>query len=153
MAKLTFKDLATEEEICEFLGINEKALATLRNEEGLPCVMVNRNKRLYLVPSLVEWLETRTYKSDSIEKRPKSRTETETGHLKLRMQILERDNFTCQYCGRKPPDVVLHIDHVHPRSRGGKNEMSNLVTSCRECNIGKSDVLLKNLPMAVSRLS
>lgn len=56
---------------------------------------------------------------------------------KLRFQVLQRDNFTCRYCGRSAPSVVLHVDHVVARKIGGVNEYDNLVTSCVECNIGK----------------
>jgi hypothetical protein len=56
---------------------------------------------------------------------------------RLRFEVFKRDSFTCQYCGRKAPDVVLHVDHVHPRSQGGSDDLLNLVTSCVECNLGK----------------
>lgn len=56
---------------------------------------------------------------------------------KLRFEVFKRDSFTCQYCGRKAPDIVLEVDHIHPVSKGGKNELMNLVTSCRDCNRGK----------------
>ena len=62
--------------------------------------------------------------------------------LRLRFKILKRDNFTCQYCGRKSPNVKLHIDHFYPKSKGGKYIENNLITSCADCNIGKSDVIL-----------
>ena len=65
----------------------------------------------------------------------KSRTRT-IGHA-LRFQILRRDNFTCRYCGRKPPEVRLHVDHLVPWSLGGLNEQANLATSCEVCNLGK----------------
>jgi hypothetical protein len=55
----------------------------------------------------------------------------------LRFEVLQRDNFTCRYCGRKAPEVKLHIDHVHPISEGGTNDIDNLVTACQECNSGK----------------
>ena len=61
------------------------------------------------------------------------------GWTTIRWQILTRDNFTCQYCGRKAPDVELHIDHIIPKSKGGTNESENLVVACAECNIGKAD--------------
>lgn len=66
--------------------------------------------------------------------------------LKLRFEILKRDNFTCRYCGRNVNDdgIKLCVDHVKPRNRGGKDNPDNLVTSCSECNAGKSDVLLEN---------
>src|SRR5476649_2779049 len=65
---------------------------------------------------------------------------------RVRFEILKRDNFACRYCGAKPPDVVLHCDHVHPVSRGGKNELENLVTSCRDCNAGKGACLIEDRP-------
>jgi len=56
-----------------------------------------------------------------------------------RFEIFKRDGFTCRYCGRKSPEVILEVDHVTPvSSKGNDNEM-NLVTSCFDCNRGKSD--------------
>lgn len=61
---------------------------------------------------------------------------------KVRFEIFKRDSFRCQYCGRSAPDVVLEIDHIKPVSDGGTNDITNLVTSCFDCNRGKSDRLL-----------
>ena len=55
----------------------------------------------------------------------------------------QRDNFTCQYCGRKSPEAILEIDHRFPKSKGGEDNIKNYITSCQECNIGKGDVILK----------
>jgi hypothetical protein len=52
-----------------------------------------------------------------------------------RQQILERDNFTCAYCGAEA-EVV---DHVFPACRGGSNDPANLVATCRNCNTRKHD--------------
>lgn len=52
-------------------------------------------------------------------------------------KILHRDNYTCQYCGRKPPEVQLHVDHKISIHNNGSNDDSNLTTSCSECNLGK----------------
>lgn len=60
----------------------------------------------------------------------------------VRFRILQRDDFTCQYCGRRPPVVVLEIDHINPRAKGGVNKASNLTTACFDCNRGKLDSLL-----------
>lgn len=54
-----------------------------------------------------------------------------------RFAILARDNFTCQYCGAKAPNVIVEVDHKVPRSLGGSNHPSNGVTACYECNMGK----------------
>ncbi|MFA5772276.1 MAG: HNH endonuclease [Thermoplasmata archaeon] len=62
--------------------------------------------------------------------------------LKLRLNVLKRDNFRCVFCGRSPAThvgVILHIDHKIPFSKGGKTEIGNLQTLCLECNIGKSN--------------
>lgn len=58
---------------------------------------------------------------------------------KLRFEVFKRDGFTCQYCGRTSPDVVLEVDHIKPVASGGKNDMLNLVTACFDCNRGKRD--------------
>lgn len=57
----------------------------------------------------------------------------------LRFEVFKRDRFTCVYCGRKPPSVVLQVDHIKAVSRGGGDDMLNLATCCFDCNAGKSD--------------
>lgn len=54
-----------------------------------------------------------------------------------RFEVFKRDAFTCQYCGKKSPDVILHVDHIRPVADGGENDIMNLITSCAECNGGK----------------
>lgn len=58
---------------------------------------------------------------------------------KCRFGVFQRDHFICQYCGRTPPDAILEVDHIVPRSQGGSDDEANLITSCFECNRGKSD--------------
>lgn len=53
-----------------------------------------------------------------------------------RNRIYKRDNYQCVYCGS---NKSLTLDHVLPKSRGGKNEWTNLVTSCFKCNLKKSN--------------
>lgn len=61
-----------------------------------------------------------------------------------RFIILERDKFRCFYCGVTSygDNVELHVDHVVPRSEGGKDIASNLATACAECNQQKGDTRL-----------
>lgn len=63
---------------------------------------------------------------------------------KLRFEVFKRDNFTCQYCGRRAPEVILQCDHVKPVAGGGLNDMLNLVTSCVDCNAGKGARVLSD---------
>jgi hypothetical protein len=63
---------------------------------------------------------------------------------KTRFEIFKRDSFTCQYCGKMAPTVVLECDHIDPVANGGSDEMMNLVTSCETCNSGKRARLLSD---------
>lgn len=56
---------------------------------------------------------------------------------KLRWEVLKRDKYVCQYCGACGPNVELEVDHKIPVSRGGTDDMDNLVTACFKCNRGK----------------
>jgi 5-methylcytosine-specific restriction endonuclease McrA len=56
-----------------------------------------------------------------------------------RKNILWRDKSQCQYCGVIEAPKDMTIDHVIPRSRGGGNTWSNLVTCCKKCNQKKRD--------------
>jgi 5-methylcytosine-specific restriction endonuclease McrA len=51
-----------------------------------------------------------------------------------RINIMTRDRFQCQYCRGRPPRAELNLDHVVPRSLGGRTTWENVVTSCVECN-------------------
>lgn len=61
---------------------------------------------------------------------------------KHRFDVFMRDGFKCKYCGRAPPAVELHVDHVVPISKGGSDDPSNMVASCVDCNFGKRDKVL-----------
>jgi 5-methylcytosine-specific restriction endonuclease McrA len=59
-------------------------------------------------------------------------------HVKFnRRNIFARDHNRCQYCGRKFPISELSLDHVMPRSRGGKADWENIVCCCVKCNVKK----------------
>ena len=66
-----------------------------------------------------------------------------SGYYALRWQVLERDKFTCQYCGQKAPDAKLEVDHVLPVVDGGDDSPSNLNTSCYACNRGRSGLSIR----------
>lgn len=53
--------------------------------------------------------------------------------------VLERDEYLCQYCNRRLTFREATIDHIVPRSRGGKNHWSNCVTACKTCNRRKDN--------------
>lgn len=68
-----------------------------------------------------------------------------TVSVRTRFEVFKRDNFTCRYCGRTSPEVVLEIDHIVPVCEGGTGDPINLAVSCWECNRGKSGVPLSEV--------
>lgn len=56
-----------------------------------------------------------------------------------RENVFFRDEYTCQYCGRKFPSNELTLDHVFPKSRFGPDIWENIATCCKECNQKKAD--------------
>lgn len=54
----------------------------------------------------------------------------------FRVRILERDNYTCYFCG----EYGNTLEHLHPKSKGGKNTEENCVCACKECNSHKRDM-------------
>lgn len=74
-----------------------------------------------------------------------------------RFKIFERDSFRCIYCGKSSIEnkAELHLEHIFPRSKGGTNQIDNVVTSCAVCNLEKSAKILtkKNLERIVIEVS
>ncbi|MEQ8907528.1 HNH endonuclease [Ekhidna sp.] len=70
------------------------------------------------------------------------------GVVMSRHNIFKRDGGKCQYCG---VNKDLTIDHVVPRSKGGKSTWTNLVTACKNCNSRKSDFTLDKVGMKLQK--
>ncbi len=68
-----------------------------------------------------------------------------------RKNILIRDRYTCQFCGRTLAASELTLDHVVPRSRGGRTDWDNLVACCHRCNNLKGDRLPEEAGIALRR--
>jgi len=56
-----------------------------------------------------------------------------------RRNLFLRDDYTCQYCGKRGPSDRLSVDHVQPRSRGGSTSWENCVLACVRCNARKAN--------------
>lgn len=69
-----------------------------------------------------------------------------------RANIFKRDQFACQYCGDKPGTEELTIDHIIPKSLGGKTNWENCVVACVDCNSRKANKLLKNTNMKLLKI-
>lgn len=58
---------------------------------------------------------------------------------KQRLRIMMRDKMKCQYCGARGTQFDLTLDHITPRSRGGRSDAENLCAACKTCNQRKGD--------------
>ena len=81
---------------------------------------------------------------DRMIKRPRIRVKLN------KREILRRDNFTCQYCGKTAPQLT--IDHIIPRSLGGELKWSNLVAACPACNHRKGGRTREQAHMRLLRM-
>ena len=72
----------------------------------------------------------------------------------MREYLLEKWHRTCAYCGAT--NVPLEIEHIHPKSRGGSNRVSNLTLACQPCNQRKGnqpiEAFLKGRPARLNRI-
>ena len=70
------------------------------------------------------------------------------GVVLTRQNIFKRDNGCCQYCGTTND---LTLDHLVPRSKGGKSTWNNLVTACKSCNAKKGNQSLEEAGLVLKR--
>lgn len=94
-------------------------------------IKIHSEKQIFEAPSIIKLFY--------LVKKPKT-------IVKLnRKSILARDNFTCQYCGRRSENLT--IDHIIPKRLGGESKWKNLVSACRKCNSKKADKTLEQVNM------
>jgi len=68
-----------------------------------------------------------------------------------RRNLFARDGNRCQYCGKKSSTSELSLDHIIPRSRGGRATWDNIVCACRRCNVRKGGRTPREAGMSLSR--
>lgn len=124
----------------------EKRVLVL-NLDHSPVAVVNVQKAIMLLHldkvtclSAYEFLEIRTvsrsYEYPAVICLNHYKSIPYRGVLLNRNNLFKRDKGECQYCGSKKQ---LTLDHVVPRSKGGKSNWTNLVTACHRCNVIKGD--------------
>lgn len=123
----------TLEAFVSFINSNDEEIDKLSKEKTIPN-SIEKNKDIATHSS--------ESKKHSTIKKHKTRRDI---NLRLRFKVMARDNFKCCICGRSPsttPGLELVIDHIYPWVKGGESTMDNLQTLCKECNSGKSDLVL-----------
>ena len=118
---------ATAQDVADLAGVSRSAVSLVLNGRGVIKTVNNAFPR----PSIIRL-------SRQI-KRPRP-----TVRLTKR-EVLRRDNYTCQYCGKRVP--YLTIDHVVPRRLGGSHTWDNLVAACPSCNHRKGGRTLEQVHM------
>ena len=104
------------------------------------------NSWSHALQSFIEYANQNEVQVNNNNSSEQNKTEKQTSRdpsLRLRFQVLKRDNFTCCQCGASPakdPNVELHVDHIQPWSKGGETVIENLQTLCLKCNLGKSNL-------------
>ena len=73
-----------------------------------------------------------------------------TYYQRVRLEVLQRDYYTCHYCGVAEANTV---DHLIPISKGGTDEASNMVACCTQCNSSKRDRIAPTFFESAGRLS
>lgn len=111
-----------------------KGVATTEEEDG---AYLHSARTVLRVPSVIRLHEFRRIPHQS--------------RALSRKNILLRDRYSCQFCGRVLPASELTLDHVIPRSRGGRTDWDNLVASCHACNNLKGDRLPEEAGLQLHR--
>ena len=137
--------------------LNKKVL--LLNSSYEPLTIVNGKKAIImLVSDKVEYIE-QTHISIKSQKisiplpsiiKLKNYVYIKKRNIALtRKNILKRDKNICQYCGKF--DLLLTIDHIIPKNKGGEDTWENLVSACSKCNFKKGDKHLRDINMFLSK--
>lgn len=109
------------------LMVKGKAEAVDMGEEIFDVTPVRHGSGIFKIPTIIRLLTVIPWRAHQ-------------GRLRFsRRNMLHRDGNTCQYCGNHVGKNTATIDHVIPRSKGGKTDYLNCVTSCKDCNNIKGD--------------
>ena len=131
------------------LNVNFEPLHVCTTKRALTLILAGKaelilNGRGVLHSSHAEFEIPSVIKLNNMIKRPHPRISLS------KREILHRDNYTCQYCGRESRNLT--IDHVIPRHRGGPHSWENLVAACPPCNRTKGGKSLNEINMSLNCL-
>ena len=93
---------------------------------------------------------SRTYPLPSVIRLEKMVSRPRVRVKLTRREVFRRDNFTCQYCGKRSDNLT--IDHILPRHMGGKHVWTNVVTACASCNHHKGGRTIEEAHLRLLRI-
>jgi 5-methylcytosine-specific restriction endonuclease McrA len=135
--------------VAEVVSVEDESFATY---DFFSWAEVSAYRRQF-EPAQHEWVRTvrfeiavpRVIRLLSYDRLPKTRVRLN------RRNLFARDTNRCQYCGRKFKTTELSIDHVLPRSRGGRTVWTNVVCACTKCNVRKGGRTPREAGMQIIR--
>ncbi|MGV9206149.1 MAG: HNH endonuclease [Promethearchaeia archaeon] len=113
-----------------------KKMIIEEGEETVTSLWVNREEPAFLVPRVIRYLNYSKAHSQKIKF--------------SRKNIMIRDGFTCIYCNKKFPIEELQLEHIIPKSRGGRTTWKNTAIACRSCNAKKANKTPEEAGMKLS---
>ncbi len=130
------------------LNANFEPLNICNTRRAIGLMMTNKaslilNGRGYIRTVSMQFPRPSIIRLERMIKRPRIRVKLS------KREVLRRDNFTCQYCGKN--GFHLTIDHIIPRSQGGEHNWNNLVAACPSCNHRKGGRTIAQAHMRLLR--
>lgn len=142
---------------CEVLNLTYEPLATVTARRATRLILKGKATLLEEHPTLMYRTATTVYPVPIrivLRTMVKSRN-SHTIAVLNRRNLLLRDRFTCQYCGRHEnelaPKEKMTRDHIHPQDKGGRDTWDNLVLACDSCNNKKANRLLEQTDMKLRK--
>lgn len=122
------------------LNLDHYPIAVVPVQKAMVLLLLEKADLLSSYAQLEIRTVTRSFAYPAVIRLAKYKQIPYKGVLLNRANLFRRDRGQCQYCGSTKQ---LTIDHVIPRSKGGKTSWTNLVTACSRCNVGKGDKSLE----------
>ncbi len=118
------------------LNLDHSPVAVVTAQKAMVLLMMEKANCLSIYDLLEIRTVSRSFEYPAVIRLNQYKNIPYRGVLLNRANLFRRDSGACQYCGSKRH---LTVDHVIPRSKGGKTNWSNLVTACHRCNVQKGD--------------
>ncbi|GMQ27135.1 HNH endonuclease [Algoriphagus sp. oki45] len=118
------------------LNLDHSPVAVVSPQKAIVLVLLEKANILSTYQLLEIRTVSRSFEYPAVIRLSQYKNVPYRGVLLNRNNLFRRDNGECQYCGSRRH---LTIDHIIPRSKGGKTSWTNLVTACNRCNVNKGD--------------
>lgn len=118
------------------LNLDHSPVAVVTVQKAIVLTFLDKASSLSFYETLVVRTVSREFRYPAVVRLNQYKNIPYKGVLLNRANLFRRDSNECQYCGSKKQ---LTIDHIIPRSKGGKTNWTNLITACHRCNVVKGD--------------